>query len=331
MSKTTSRIAQMHEDPWKNLTPAADHVFGRRVSTEHPLDAFWIKDSDGSPGLLIRGIDPLRVPDELPKPRGLTLKISAGTPHDEACIFLREHEDREVFLTLCKDVISYSCGSATPSDATSSVFRRLAQWHSLMTRGRTSAMSAHEARGLVGELLVLERLCVSQGFAPSLNAWVAPDDHPQDFACGNRLLEVKTRLSGSRQVVSISSLGQLEPAHLPLTLLVVELAASDATDAVTLNQVCARLVGSARSTSPQMLDQMETALFRRGYVHLDAYNSEAYRVAGMTAYECRDGFPRLVRSEVDTRIPEAKYMIDLALVGEFAVPAESVLDAKGET
>lgn len=320
----------MHEDPWKGLKPAVDHVIGRRVSTEHPLDAFWIKGSDGSPGLLIRGIDPLRVPGQLPKPRGLALKISAGTPHDEACIFLREHEDREVFLTLCKDVISYSGGSVNPSDATSSVFRRLAHWHSLMTRGRTSAMSAHEARGLVGELLVLERLCFSRGLAPALNAWVAPDDHPQDFACGNTLLEVKTRLSGSRQVVSISSLAQLEPAQLPLILVVVELAASDEADAVTLNQICARLVDGARSISLQMLDQMETALFKRGYVHLEAYDTEAYRVAGMTALECRDSFPRLVRSEVDARIPEAKYMIDLALVGEFAVPTELVLDVKGE-
>ncbi|WP_185910649.1 PD-(D/E)XK motif protein [Xanthomonas cerealis] len=317
----------MHEDPWKGLTSAIGQIVGRRVSMEHPLDAFWIKGADGSPGLLLRGIDPLRVPDQLPKPRGLVLHTVLDSSRAEASMFLREHEDREVFLTLCKDVISYSGGSATPADATSSLFRRLAHWHSLMTRGRTAAMSPHEVRGLVGELFVMERLAASAGFAAALNAWVAPDEHPQDFACKDRLLEVKSRLSGSRQVVRISSLAQLEPAQLPLTLVVVELVASEGADAVTLNQICARLTDRARSFGPQMVDQIEAALFKRGYIHLEAYDSEAYRVAGMAAFECRDGFPRLIRSEVDARIQEAKYTVDLALIGEFAVSPESVLDS----
>ncbi|SFN19978.1 Putative PD-(D/E)XK family member [Dokdonella immobilis] len=243
-------------------------------------------------------------------------------------MFLREHEDREVFLTLCRDVLSYSGGSTTAADATSNLFRRLAHWHSLMTRGRSSAMSAYEIRGLIGELCVLERLGVSAGFAAALSAWVAPDEHPQDFASEDRLIEVKARLSGSRQVVRISSLAQLEPAQLPLTLVIVELVASEGDGAATLNQICARLLDHARLLGPQMVDQIEAALFKRGYMQLEAYDSDAYRVAGMSAFDCRDDFPKLVRSEVDVRIPEAKYMVDLSLVGEFAIPVELVLDGE---
>ena len=318
----------MHEDPWKALTPAIDKIVGRRVGRDHPLDAFWIRDATGSPGLLFRGMDPSRVPYKLPRPSGLVLEVALDDPHAETRMLLRQYEDRDVFLTLCKDVISYSGGSANASDATSNVFRRLAHWHSLMTRGRTSAMSPYEIRGLIGELCVLERLCASVGFAAALSAWVAPDEHPQDFACEDRLIEIKARLAGSRQVVRISSLAQLEPAQLPLNLVVVELVASDGADAVTLNQICARLVEQARLLGPQMVDQVEGALFKRGYLQLEAYDAEAYRVAGMTAFECRDGFPRLVRSEVDMRIPEVKYMVDLTLVGEFAVSAETVLDGR---
>lgn len=327
-SRTTSRKVPMHEDPWKGLTPTVDKIVGKRVGGEHPLDAFWIKGADGSPGLLLRGIEPSRVPEQLPRPRGLALEIISDAPHAEAKMLLREHEDREVFLTLCKDVLSYSGGSATAADATSNVFRRLSHWHSLMTRGRASAMSAYEIRGLIGELCVLERLIASAGFAAALSAWVAPDEHPQDFACEERLIEVKARLSGSRQVVRISSLAQLEPAQLPLTLVVVELVASEGADAATLSQICTRLVEHARLLGPQMVDRIEAALFKRGYIQLDAYDAEAYRVAGMTAFDCREGFPMLVRSKVDTRIPEAKYMVDLSLVGEFAISVELVLDGE---
>lgn len=241
-------------------------------------------------------------------------------------MFLREHQDREVFLTLCRDVIAYSGSSSTASDATSNVFRRLTHWHSLMTHARTIAMAPHEIRGLIGELCVLERLCMSVGFDAALRAWVAPDDHPQDFANGNRLLEVKARLSGARHIVRISSLQQLEPAQLPLVLVVVELASADGPDTATLNQICARLVCRAREWGSHQVDAIEMALFKRGYIQMEAYDADAYRITGIMAFECRDDFPRLVRSEVDARIPEAQYMIDLSLIGGFAITAASVLD-----
>lgn len=318
--------APMRDDPWSGIGIAADHFVGRRVPGEHPLDIYWIKGVDGSPGLLLRGVDQCSVPRQLPKPRGITLEVAPGNDRVEARMFLREHQDREVFLTLCRDVIAYSGSSSTASDATSNVFRRLTHWHSLMTHARTIAMAPHEIRGLIGELCVLERLCMSVGFDAALGAWVAPDDHPQDFANGNRLLEVKARLSGARHIVRISSLQQLEPAQLPLVLVVVELASADGPDTATLNQICARLVCRARELGSHQVDAIEMALFKRGYIQMEAYDADAYRITGIMAFECRDDFPRLVRSEVDARIPEAQYMIDMSLIGGFAITAASVLD-----
>ena len=319
-------LASMRDDPWRGIGSATDHIVGRRVSGEHPLDIYWIKGVDGSPGLLLRGVDPERIPEQLPKPRGLELEVAPEGDHFEARMYLREHEDREVFLTLCRDIIAYSGSSSTASDATSNVFRRLAHWHSLMTRARSVVMGPHEVRGLIGELCVLERLCLSIGLDAAVRAWIAPDDHPQDFAKGDTILEVKARLSGARQVVRISSLQQLEPAQLPIVLVVVELAPAEGEDAATLNQICARLMDSARALGSHQLDAVESALFRRGYLRMEAYDSDAYRIAGITAFDCRDDFPRLIRSDVDIRIPAAKYMLDLSLIGEFAVPAASVLD-----
>lgn len=316
----------MRDDPWSGLAVAGDHIVGRRVAGEHPLDIYWVSGSDGSPGLLLRGVDPEMVPEQIPKPRGLSLEVIPGDGCSEARMFLREHEDRDVFLTLCRDVVGYSGGSSTASDATSKVFRRLSHWHSLMTRARTVAMDPHEVRGLIGELCVLDRLCESMGLGAALRAWVAPDEHPQDFATGHRLLEVKARLSGTRQAIRISSLQQLEPGRLPLALVVVELASAEGPDAFTLNQLCARLVDRARDAGTQQLDAMETALLKRGYMQLEAYDSEAYRAAGITAFDCRDDFPRLIRSEIDVRIPEAQYTLDLSLIASFEITVALVLD-----
>lgn len=313
------------EDPWAGIEPSLDRVVGRRVAQPHPLDVYWIRANDGSPGLLLRGVDPARVPDSLPKLRGLVLQAGDGPDGFEARMLLREPDDQGVFRALCHDVIAYSQTEGSRSSATASVFRRLSHWHSLMSRARTTAMATHEIRGLIGELCILQRLMEHRGFDTAIKSWVAPDDHPQDFAFDTRIVEVKTRISGARQHVRISSLEQLESAHLPLSLVVTELVHSEAVDAASLNDVCDRLVLAARASGIAQEDALHAALLRRGYIRQDAYDVDTYRVVGVVAFDVREGFPRLMRTDVDMRIPKASYTLDLAHLGEFEIAAEAVL------
>lgn len=200
----TRKLPGMNEDPWSGIEPSLQRLVGLRIERPHPLDVYWVRAGDGSPGLLLRGIDPARVPDHLPRPRGLALEAGVGPEGFEARMFLREPDDRDVFRTLCNDVIAYSGSEGSRSAASASVFRRLVHWHSLMSRARTTAMAPHEIRGLIGELCVLEGLIARRGFDTALRAWVAPEDHPQDFAIDTRIVEVKTRVSSARQHVRIS-------------------------------------------------------------------------------------------------------------------------------
>lgn len=316
---------EMSKDPWSGIEPSLQHLVGRRLGRPHALDVYWIRAGDGSPGLLFRGVDPDRVPDRLPKPRGLALEAGEGPEGIEARMFLREPDGLDVFRTLCIDVIEYSGSESSASAATVSVFRRLSHWHSLMTRARTTAMAPHEIRGLIGELCVLEHLIEWHGFDVAIRAWVAPDDHPQDFALDSRIVEVKTRVAGARQHVQISSLEQLESAHLPLSLVVVELVHSDATDAVSLNEICDRVGLCARGLGVAQEDALQASLLRRGYLRQDAYGADSYRVVGVSAYDVREGFPRLMRADVDPRIPNANYALDLVQLGEFGMAVETAL------
>lgn len=315
----------MRHDPWRGIGTTAEHIVGMRAQDEHPLDVYWIKEPDGAPGLMFRSVDADRFPEKTPSLKGLSLQTTVTNAVNELRMMLKDPEAREVFLTLCTDVISYSGTGSSPSDATTRVFRRLQHWQSLMAYVRSRAMESHEVRGLIGELYVLEQLSIALGFDVALRAWVAPDDQPQDFACEDRLIEVKTRASGSRQTVRISSLQQLEPAQLPLYLVAVEVVPSSGVDARTLNEYCSRLLEEVGAVSAKLMEKLEVALLRRGYVRMDEYDDDAYCIAGVSAYECRSGFPRITKSEVDARIVEAQYVLDLSLLGEYAVPAESVM------
>jgi DNA-directed RNA polymerase subunit N (RpoN/RPB10) len=321
----TGKRQTMNSDPWSALGSAAQQLVGQRVAAAHPLDIYWVRSADGAPGLLIRGIEADHVPGRLPDPRGLVLDVGEREHGIEARMFLREPDDRDVFLTLCNDVITWSAAEATRAGATAEVFRRLSHWHSLLTRARTTAMAPHEIRGLIGELSVLERLCCRRSFLAAIRTWVAPDDHPQDFAFDGRIVEVKTRVAGSRQQVQISSLEQLETGHLPLALVVVELVRSDADEAASLNDMCDHLGKVARNCGVAEEDALQVALLRRGYIRHESYSAETYRVAGVSAFDVREGFPRLIRAHVDARIPQAQYVLDLAHLAEFAADAGVVL------
>lgn len=316
----------MTKNPWSELAASKNDLIGVRIARSHPLDIYWVRSASGSPGILFRGIAAERVPYRLPKPRGLTLEVCEGSDGLEARMFLRTPDDREVFETLCQDVIEWSGSDESRALSTASVFRRLSHWHSLMTRARTMSMEPHEVRGLIGELLFLERISARHGFDVAIRSWVAPDEHPQDFAMDARIVEVKTRLSGSSNTVQVSSLEQLESAHLPLLLMVFELAQSDADDAVSLNTLCDRLGSQVRGQDMALEDALQCALLKRGYLRQDAYDLDVYRVAGAMAFEVSEGFPRIVRAGVDTRITKVRYQLDLAQLSEYEVSANAMLD-----
>nr|WP_170843614.1 PD-(D/E)XK motif protein [Luteibacter sp. UNCMF331Sha3.1] len=312
------------DDPWSEIGRNGERLVGRRIDEQHALDLYWVRRSDGAPGLLLRDVVTESVPARLPNLRGIALETEADADTSEVRIFLRTAEDREVFLTLCRDVIHYSSQEPTAAAATRRVFRRMDHWHSLMSKARTSIMEGHEIRGLMGELHVLERLIASLGIETALPAWVAPDEHPQDFALADKIVEVKTRSAGSKHEVQISSLHQLDSAHLPLFLLVVELVHATAGDGFSLNQICDRLLAVARHSSAHQEDVLETALLKRGYVRHKAYDEYSYVVTGEQAYEVNELFPRISRALVAPAITGARYTLDLCQLGGFAAPSSFI-------
>lgn len=313
------------DDPWSEIGRDGDRLVGRRIYEQHALDLYWVRRSDGVPGLLLREVVTESIPAKLPNLRGVALETEADAGASEVRIFLRTAEDREVFLTLCRDVIQYSSQELTAAAATRRVFRRMDHWHSLMTKSRTSVMEEHEIRGLLGELHVLEMLIASLGIETALPAWVAPDEHPQDFALSDKIVEVKTRSAGSRQEIQISSLEQLDSAHLPLFLLVIELVHAKAGDGLSLNQICDRLLAVARHSTVVQEDALEAALLKRGYVRHKAYDENSYAVTGELAYEVDKLFPRISRAIVAPAVTRARYTLDLSQLGGFAVPSSLIL------
>lgn len=304
------------DDPWSGIPSSASQQVGRRIEGTHSLAIFWVMSAEGAPGILFRDIDSAAIPKQLPHPRGVAVvRLDGEAP--QIALFLLTPEHREVFLTLCRDVVGISGAQPDAATATLALFRRLAHWQAMLRVGSPSEMGPNEVRGLIAELWVLDALRQRSGMPGAVRAWVAPNDHPQDFSLGGGIIEVKARLAGSRPWVSISSLEQLEPGHLPLHLMVVELASSDSDDALSLNAMVAALGQHAAEHAPVLEEELHGALLRRGYVNSPRYDDLRYTPSGVRAFLVAEGFPRITRSETDRRITTATYCIDLTGIGPF--------------
>ena len=315
-----------NDDPWGAISAHPNELIGRRADGEHSLGIYWSINSDGATGLLVRGIDSASAPRSFPKPRGISIRLADDAEHGPVlALFLLDQESKDVFLTLCRDVIQFSAAGDQASTATAMVFRRLAHWQSLLSRGRVGELAPHEVRGLMGELWLLDALSQKMGIQAALPSWVAPDDHPQDFALSYGVIEVKTRLAGSRPHVSISSLEQLEVGHLPLHLLVIELTPSDAEGALSLNAMAGKVMKLAGGVGVETQELAELALHRRGYAAFPSYDSPSYVVSGVRAFAVQDDFPRLVRSATDRRVHQATYVLDLTSLAAFELDSAVVL------
>jgi len=306
------------DDPWASIEVDATQLLGRRVAGSHALPIYWVRGADGAPGLLLKDIEPDAVPSRFPSSRGISVQMgNPGEQEREVRIFLLSPGDREVFRALCLDVVAFSAPKTNPRSATSAVFRRLEHWQALLSKGTLQEMGPQEIRGVIGELCVLLRLAKVSGIASALRSWVAPDEHPQDFALDSCLIEVKTRLAGSRQQVQISSLEQLEAAELPIWLVAVELAPSDADTAFSLNEVAGQVMKLADQDGFATRDRAERLLLRRGYLEKEAYGIDRYVSSWLRAFLVEDTFPRIVRNSTDQRIQRATYVLDLTALGSF--------------
>ncbi|MFG1345476.1 PD-(D/E)XK motif protein [Xanthobacter autotrophicus DSM 431] len=227
---------------------------------------------------------------------------------------LEDANKRDLFATICLDVIAYAEDTHGASTI-SAVLSRLEAWRAFL-RAIGGGMSRKELIGLIGELQVLRHLLDAD--AGLLPAWRAPDDALHDFEHLGYALEVKTTLGpGSR--VTISGVDQLSDDGLEcLDFLHVRL--YESAQGETVDDMIERIV--AVLPHDEARRQFSNALLRRGLSPFDRRPGGGLKslVQQITAYRVAEGFPRLLRKDVPPGVTEVTYALDLAYLQSLARP-----------
>jgi hypothetical protein len=214
------------------------------------------------------------------------------------------------FARLCQDLVDAS-REIDPSTAPGFLLSRLARWRRLLEAG-SPELATTELRGLVGELVVLDRCLKLWQPAEVIDAWVGPFEAPQDFALPSLWIEAKS-IYPTAAVVRISSVDQLDVAGRILlavvTLATVSAEGSSVSPASLVDAIRQQLTESGAHGA---LLEFDSRLAAVGYADEPTYAQRIFRVDKVRFFDVTGGFPLIRRRDLPNGVSEAVYDIELS-------------------
>jgi hypothetical protein len=297
------------EELWSSLRHESVEA-QRRVDAAHPLDLYADFEQPDRAGLIL-------FCDERPNdpPSLSAIGIDRRQRPDgrwSLRIYLEEPRLLPVFAELCRDIIDFTRHAPWNAQPSGLVLSRIERWRNLM-QPQPAGLSRAQLRGLIGELLILEReLLPALGPDQAVSAWTGPLGTSQDFRLPDgRKLEVKT-VDRNGDQVQINGLDQLDGGGDPLQLIVVRLEDTgiEAEGAITADRLIEQLKMQL-AQAPNALQAFEMLLRFVGWREPADSELVVVRLSRIDRYEVDAGFPRLTPATVPASIVEATYKLAL--------------------
>lgn len=295
---------------WLDIAPQEGDNIGRRVDPGHPLDFFvGYSDSGDMQLVLLSSSAP-----ELP-PSNQHILVTENQRKDgkyALCFVLESRNLRDLFLSLCWDLIDSSYEVRSKDEGVLSVIRRFRKWQMLFSAGIGVKMSESVMRGLIGELWVLNNICaLKYGANTAVDGWMGPLKADRDFEYSDTWYEVKTT-SLSKDTIYISSLDQLDTDRGGfLVVCRVEEAVATCTAAVSI-QSLVTCIQDALATDSHSASVFKARLSLSGYTEEDESTHKKFCVGKCEQFCVKGDFPRLRRSQLEPQIVQGEYQLSVA-------------------
>ncbi|AWM23726.1 PD-(D/E)XK motif protein [Sinorhizobium fredii] len=254
----------------------------------------------------------------LPSAPALRIAVSTyslrGKPIRYLDLTCLSHDLESVFAEVVDEMIErVAAGERCVKAARSTI----EDFRALLLRSASADVPTSTIAGLVGELLVLNRLLDRS--AGAWRSWRGPAGDRHDFRGGNSSLEVKASLRAGCPEITVNGLEQMEaPSNGSLHLLhvILEPVAGGMLHIAGLGRSA---IGKA--DEPDRVRALLTALDCPD-VEATSWNHHAFRLESEAMYEVIEGFPRLVPSTLaggaaPAGISDVTYKIDLSTAADF--------------
>ena len=122
---------------------------------------------------------------------------------------LKDKQNWAIFKLLCQELIREGEQVNSLKNLASVVLGTIERFRNFYQKSK-SKITEEKVKGLLGELIFLKNIAAPEiGWINALNGWRGPLGAPQDFSLNNTVVEVKTKDSDSKNIISITSADQL--------------------------------------------------------------------------------------------------------------------------
>ncbi len=278
---------------------------------------YWAVDSQRNCLLVLQHESSRPPTHRLPALRGLHVETQPSEDGSRKLVIVRltDGEHRDIFYRLCLDIVESTRLARSAEEAVDRLVVRTWRWHKLLKGGRDGRLSGEEQKGLIGELVVLERhLLPLVGTAGAVRSWVGPLGAPRDFAIGLVNVEAKAR-APLATTLPISSAEQLDSTNLArLFLHVTEVAEAlgGSPSALTVTDVVRQTRDTITALDMSAERDFEERLLAAGFDWADDYSDRRWLVGEISLFEVAEGFPRITPGSIPTGVEDVCYMIALS-------------------
>jgi hypothetical protein len=242
-------------------------------------------------------------------------------------IILLNKQHKDIFSTLCEDLIFGVSRIAAEQTLVEALLERLAKWQSLFEKVGRQGLSDEAQRGLYGEIYFLRFFLKNAKDSHNcIKSWLGPEKSIQDFQQLNWAGEVKTTHGNNHQKIYITSERQLDDSliekiflfHLSLDIRVG--------NGETLNHLVSE-VNELLNDNTMGLNLFKLKLLESGYyeIHEPLYADTGYSIRQENLYRVSGKFPRIVEGQIPIGVGDVRYSIVLSESEEWRITQETLL------
>ena len=229
-----------------------------------------------------------------------------------------------IFEIVVEDLRSTIATIDSVEDCLVAIINILEKWRDFFKAEREMVLSDELQQGLYGELLFLEESLEEFGSA-AVNHWAGAAGETHDFYISSDAVEIKTTGQKEPYAAKISSEYQLDSTDIPGNLYLRFYAfRRSQTAGDTLNDIVGRL-RIFLSADQAMLALFNTKLQQYGYYDEVAYSYKmGYYMRDTYTFEVSDGFPRIVRSQLQNGVSHTVYAVSIAQCMPYAITKDEL-------
>jgi len=313
------------KDPWESLElPEKDgDLTATRVDPSSFWDFYWSLSHQGHPQLTLLHDQHLK--GKLPSFDGFKVTNRPNSDGRQILSFtLEEDLARDIFHTLCIDLVSVTNTCKNELAAVKESVNRAWSWHRLLKGRHDSRLSHNEQQGLMGELYIIRQAIKVTNSDDVVVSWKAPEENAKDFIYGERAIEVKSRRNAHSSSIRITSAEQLDACDFDAVFLAIVTMSIDPTQGFDLHSYARTISQELAELSPSASAIFDQKVVHRGLWPEHDYQEDRWIFTSVDFYVVSDQFPRIQASELTAGVNNVTYAIEINAIKPFTINEDKV-------